>query len=36
VSVERAAVAHDPTRLFELARRGLILALELQLKDNPD
>jgi AcrR family transcriptional regulator len=32
VSVERAAVVHDPNRLFELALRGLVLALELQLK----
>ena len=35
-SVEQAAVAHDPNRLFELALRGLVLALDLQLKQNPD
>jgi TetR/AcrR family transcriptional regulator, tetracycline repressor protein len=35
-SVERAAVAHDPNRLFELALRGLVLALELQLKQKAD
>jgi TetR/AcrR family tetracycline transcriptional repressor len=35
VSVERGAVAHDPNRLFELALRGLVLALELELKNNP-
>jgi TetR/AcrR family transcriptional regulator, tetracycline repressor protein len=35
-SVERAAVAHDPNRLFELALRGLVLALELQLQEQPD
>jgi TetR/AcrR family tetracycline transcriptional repressor len=34
VAVERAGVTHDPNRLFELALRGLILALEIQLKDN--